>query len=54
MNQEQVQGFIRHLLTLVGGVFVTKGAIDEQTMLEEVGAVMTLGAFIWSFRTKRA
>jgi hypothetical protein len=54
MTPEQIQGFVRHFLTLLGGVFVTKGFIDEQTMLEVVGAVITLGSFILSFRAKRA
>jgi hypothetical protein len=54
MTQEQTLGFIRHFLTLIGGVFVTKGVIEETVMLEVVGAIVTLGAFIWSFRAKKA
>lgn len=52
LNQEQLTGFIRHALTLAGGVLVTKGLIDEQTMLEGVGILMSAIGFIWSFRNK--
>ena len=53
MNKEQILGFIRHGLTLVGGVLVTNGVIDEATLLEVVGATITLISFGWSFADKR-
>ena len=53
MNREQILGFIRHGLTLVGGVLVTNGVIDEQTLLEVVGAAVTLISFGWSFASKK-
>jgi len=51
-SQEQVMGFIRHALTLAGGVLVTKGVVDETQVLEAVGAIITLIGFAWSFRNK--
>ena len=53
MNKEQILGFIRHGLTLVGGVLVTNGVIDEQTLLEVVGATITIISFGWSMASKK-
>lgn len=53
MKNEQISGFIRHALTLVGGIFVTKGLVDEQTMMEGVGILMSAIGFIWSFKSKQ-
>ena len=52
MSSEQIKGFVRHTLTLVGGLLVAKGFIDEQTMLEGVGVVMSVVGYIWSFKQK--
>lgn len=51
-GKDQIFGFIRHALTLAGGVLVTKGVVDEASMLEAVGAIITLIGFAWSFRDK--
>jgi len=48
MNQEKVLGILRHVLTFVGGVLVTRGLIDESLYTELVGAIMTLVGGIWS------
>ena len=53
MNKEQILGFIRHGLTLLGGMLVTAGYIDEQTLLEVVGAASTIIGFVWSFFDKK-
>jgi hypothetical protein len=53
MNQEQILGFVRHGLSLLGGAAVAKGWIDESTMLELLGATMTVLAFGWSFLSKK-
>ena len=48
MNLEQTLGIVRHTLTFVGGLLVTKGYIDE-TMVEAIsGGVMGLIGLIWS------
>jgi hypothetical protein len=53
MTAEQLLGFLRHGLTLIGGACVTKGFMDEQTMLELVGASMSIIGFAWSFISKK-
>lgn len=49
MNAEKIQGLIRHVLTFGGGILVSKGLVDETTMLELVGGATTLLGFLWSF-----
>jgi hypothetical protein len=53
MNSEQIKGFIRHTLTLVGGIIVAKGIVDEQTMMEGVGLAMSVIGYVWSFYDKK-
>jgi hypothetical protein len=52
MNKEQVLGAIRHSLTFVGGVLVTKGLIEEGLVLEIVGGVTSIVGIVWSFVEK--
>lgn len=52
MNQEQVMGIIRHILTFVGGIVVMKGLVDEAVVLEITGGVLTLVGGIWSIIAK--
>ncbi len=51
-TKDQVLGFIRHALTLVGGALITQGLFTEAELLEAVGAVSTLIGFVWSWRDK--
>ena len=53
MENGELNGLIRHALTFIGGIFVSKGYLDEQTLLEVIGATMTLGGFVWSFISKK-
>jgi len=53
LNWDMVSGVVRHLLTFGGGFLVTKGLVDEGTMLELVGAAVTLVGFIWSLVIKQ-
>jgi len=46
-------GLIRHGLTFLGGLLVTKGYIDAEAVQEIVGAVMTIGGFVWSVLDKK-
>lgn len=48
MKKEQVLGILRHTLTFVGGVLITKGFIDEATATEIIGGVITLVGTVWS------
>lgn len=53
MNQDQIIGLARHLLTTVGGILVAKGAIDETAMVTVVGSLATIIGVAWSIYTKR-
>lgn len=53
MKKEIVFGIIRHTLTFVGGILVLKGIVDEATLSEITGAVITLVGGIWSVIEKR-
>lgn len=48
LTKEQVLGIVRHTLTFVGGIIVMKGLVDEATITEIIGGVMTLTGTIWS------
>lgn len=53
MNQEQIFGILRIIITSVGGFFVGKGAISQGMMDWVAGGVLTLGPAIWSFIAHR-
>jgi hypothetical protein len=53
MSKEAILGVVRHILTFGGGLLVSKGAVDEATMLEGVGAIITLAGIVWSIRQKK-
>jgi hypothetical protein len=52
MNRDMWLGIARHILTLVGGVFVDKGLTDADTVNTIVGAVVSLGGVGWSIADK--
>lgn len=52
-SKEQILGFVRHALTLLGGGIVTNGMFTESEMLEVVGALITVIGFAWSYIDKR-
>ena len=51
--QEKVLGILRHALTFVGGLIVTKGFIDESLYLELSGALLTIIGGVWSVLSKK-
>lgn len=53
LTKEQVLGIVRHTLTFVGGIVVMKGLVDEATITEIIGGVMTLTGTIWSVIAKK-
>lgn len=53
LNQEQVMGFIRHGLTILGGVLIAKGWADSEIMSQAVGAIMSLAGVVWSWWAKK-
>lgn len=52
LTKEQVMGIIRHTLTFVGGIVVAKGLVDETTVTEIIGGVLTLTGAVWSIVAK--
>lgn len=52
MNKEQILGIVRHSLTFIGGILVMKGLVDESTVSEIIGGVITLAGTIWSIVEK--
>lgn len=48
MSQEQVMGILRHVLTIIGGVVVSKGLTDEGTMTVIIGGLTAIAGIIWS------
>jgi len=49
-----ILSLIRHALTFLGGYLVAKGIVDEATMIEITGAVITLIGVVMSFIEKRS
>jgi len=51
MKQESLDktlGLVRHILTFVGGYFVTSGFLTEVTLSTGIGAIATLIGVVWS------
>jgi hypothetical protein len=52
LSKEQILGIARHALTFIGGILIMKGIIDEGTLAEITGGVITLAGTIWSIIDK--
>jgi hypothetical protein len=52
LTKEQVLGIVRHTLTFIGGIVVMKGLVDETTVTEIIGGIVTLTGTIWSVIAK--
>ena len=50
---ENVSSLIRHILTFVGGILVTKGVISEGLSTELVGLAMSVIGMAWGQLSKR-
>jgi len=48
MNRERILGIIRHVLTFGGGMAVSSGMLDAETLQTVVGASITLIGALWS------
>jgi len=51
--KDKVLGLVRHALTFVGGIVVSKGLLDESLTVEVIGGLMTLIGSIWSIASKK-
>lgn len=52
LSKEQWLGIVRHTLTFVGGILITKGLVDEGIWAEISGAALTLVGGVWSVVVK--
>lgn len=52
-NPQQTQGIVRHFLTFIGGILVTKGYVDEETATQTSGLITSLIGIIWSIWSKK-
>ena len=52
MNTSILFGLIRHVLTLVGGYYVSKGQIDQSSVDTVIGAITGIAGVAWSVKHK--
>ena len=52
MKLEIVLGLVRHILTLVGGYYVSKGQIDQSSVDTVIGAITGVAGVAWSVKHK--
>ena len=52
MNASILFGLIRHVLTLVGGYYVSKGQIDQSSVDTVIGAITGIAGVAWSVKHK--
>jgi hypothetical protein len=48
MNKNKILGIVRHVLTFGGGFAVAKGWLDEASIEQVTGAIVTLVGTAWS------
>jgi len=53
MSKEKWYSVIRHTLTFVGGILVTKGIVDESVAEQIISGIMTLTGLIWGQLDKK-
>lgn len=53
INLNQLQGILRHFFTFGGGLLVAKGYIDEGSLQQISGLVISLVGVIWSVASKK-
>jgi hypothetical protein len=53
MNENQIYGVLRHLLSALGGFAVYKGALTEDEAASIIGASLALIATVWSVVIKQ-
>lgn len=50
---EKTLGILRHALTFLGGIAITRGLIEESLLQEISGAALTLVGAVWSIISKK-
>lgn len=51
LNKEQLLGFLRHIITFVGGILVARGKLDPVAVESIGGAIITLVGLGFSLMT---
>lgn len=51
-SSDEVQGFLRHVLTTVGGGAIVTGNFDPTQWQTIVGGVVAVGGVVWSWASK--
>jgi hypothetical protein len=52
LTKEQLLGIVRHTITFIGGILITKGYIDDSILAEVAGGATALAGAIWSIIAK--
>jgi hypothetical protein len=52
MKADIVLGLVRHILTLIGGYYVSKGQVDQSSVDTVIGAVTGIAGVAWSVKHK--
>ena len=52
INQAMILSLIRQVFLVTGGVLVSRGLVDEQTLNEIIGAIMIICTSIWALYTR--
>ena len=53
MTREMWLGVARHILTVIGGIFVAKGYTDAGTLNVIIGGAVAAGGVAWSIVEKK-
>lgn len=53
MNTDELGGIVRAIVAAIGGIAVTKGYLDNATVVTISGAVATIVVAVWSVIVKR-
>ena len=53
MTSDQVTGILRAILTMVGGIFVSKGIVSSAAVDWGTGGILTLIGTVWSLWSNR-
>lgn len=53
MDAEKIWGIVRTILAAVGGFFVARGKIDNETLTQLLAGAGTLFVAIWSWLSKK-
>lgn len=52
MKMDIILGLVRHVLTLIGGYYVAKGKVDQDTANTAIGSISALIGIAWSIQHK--